>query len=37
MEYLDVIDKTIYARLKKLGDEFTLSRGIITRTGTKTQ
>ena len=28
-EYLDVIDKTIYYRLKKMGDEFTLEKGVI--------
>ena len=31
MEYLNVTDKTIYARLKKLGGEFTLKKGRITR------
>lgn len=31
-EYMDVIDKTIYARLKKMGDEFTFDKGVITRT-----
>lgn len=31
-EYMDVIDKTVYARLKKMGDEFTLDKGIITKT-----
>lgn len=31
-EYMDVIDKTVYARLKKMGDEFTLDKGVITRT-----
>lgn len=31
-EYMKVIDKTVYARLKKMGDEFTLDKGVITRT-----
>ena len=31
-EYMDVIDKTVYARLKKMGDEFRLDKGVITRT-----
>ena len=31
-EYLGVIDKTIYSRLKKMGGEFTLDKGIITKT-----
>ena len=31
MEYLNVTDKTIYARIKKLGGEFTLKKGRITR------
>ena len=30
-EYMGIIDKTIYARLKKMGNEFTLNKGIITR------
>ena len=30
-EYLDVVDKTVYYRLKKMGDEFTLENGVITR------
>lgn len=34
-EYMDVIDKTVYARLKKMGDEFTLDKGVITRTKQK--
>lgn len=32
MEYLNVSDKTIYARLKKLRGEFSLKKGRITRT-----
>ena len=31
-EYMGVIDKTVYARLKKMGDEFTLDKGVITKT-----
>ncbi len=31
-EYMGIIDKTVYARLKKMGDEFTLDKGIITKT-----
>ncbi|MBO6205007.1 MAG: AAA family ATPase, partial [Selenomonas sp.] len=31
MEYLNVTDKTIYARIKKLGGEFSLKKGRITR------
>lgn len=34
-EYMDVIDKTVYARLKKMGDEFTLDKGVITRNATE--
>ena len=30
-EYMGVIDKTVYARLKKMGDEFTLDKGVITK------
>ena len=30
-EYMGLVDKTIYARLKKMSDEFTLEKGIITR------
>lgn len=30
-EYMDVIDKTVYARLKKKGDEFRLDKGVITK------
>ena len=30
-EYLGVIDKTIYNRLRKLSDEFSLENGVITR------
>lgn len=30
-EYMDVIDKTVYARLKKMGDEFRLDKGVITK------
>ena len=31
-EYMGVIDKTVYARLKKMGNEFTLDKGVITKT-----
>lgn len=31
MEYLNVTDKTVYARIKKMGDEFTLKKGRIIR------
>lgn len=31
MEYLNITDKTVYARLKKLGDEFVLKKGRIIR------
>ena len=31
-EYMEVIDKTVYARLKKMGDEFRLDKGVITKT-----
>ena len=31
-EYMGVIDKTVYARLKKMGGEFTLDKGVITKT-----
>ncbi len=31
-EYMGIIDKTVYARLKKMGDEFTLDKGVITKT-----
>lgn len=31
-EYMGVIDKTVYARLKKMGDEFALDKGVITKT-----
>ena len=34
-EYMGVIDKTVYARLKKMGSEFTLNKGVITATGTE--
>ena len=34
-EYMGVIDKTVYARLKKMGDEFTLDKGVITKADTK--
>lgn len=30
-EYMGLIDKTIYSRLRKMGDEFTLDKGVITR------
>ena len=30
-EYMKVIDKTVYARLKKMGDEFRLDKGVITK------
>lgn len=30
-EYMGLIDKTIYARVKKMGDEFTLAKGVIIR------
>ena len=30
-EYMGVIDKTVYARLKKLDGEFTLDKGVITK------
>lgn len=30
-EYLDVIDKTIYARIRKMGGEFVLEKGVIRR------
>lgn len=29
MEYLNITDKTVYARLKKLGGEFILKKGRI--------
>lgn len=29
--YMNVIDKTVYARLKKMGGEFTLDKGVITK------
>lgn len=32
-EYLDVIDKTIYARIRKMGGEFVLEKGVIRRVG----
>lgn len=32
-EYLDVIDKTIYARIRKMGGEFVLEKGAIRRVG----
>jgi len=28
---MNVIDKTVYARLKKMGDEFRLDKGVITK------
>ena len=31
MEYLDVIDKTVYARIRKMGGEFVLKKGRIIR------
>ena len=31
VEYMGVIDKTVYARLKKMGDEFILDKGVITK------
>lgn len=34
-EYLDVIDKTIYARIRKMGGEFVLEKGVIRRVGQK--
>lgn len=34
-EYMGVIDKTVYARLKKMGGEFTLDKGVITKADTK--
>ena len=34
-EYMGVIDKTVYARLKKMGNEFTLDKGVITKADTK--
>ena len=34
MEYLGVTDKTIYARLKKMGGEFILEKGTIKRANT---
>ena len=33
MDYLEVIDKTIYARIRKLGGEFVLKKGKILRAG----
>ena len=30
-EYLDVIDKTIYTRIRKMGGEFVLEKGVIRR------
>ena len=30
-EYMDVIDKTIYARIRKMGGEFVLEKGVIRR------
>ena len=30
-EYMDVIDKTVYSRLRKMGGEFVLEKGIIRR------
>ena len=35
MEYMDLTDKTIYARLKKMGGEFVLEKGTIKRAGTE--
>jgi RecA-family ATPase len=35
MEYMDLTDKTIYARLKKVGGEFVLEKGTIKRAGTE--
>lgn len=32
-EYLDVIDKTIYARIRKMSGEFVLEKGVIRRVG----
>ena len=29
MEYLNITDKTVYARLKKMGGEFVLKKGRI--------
>ncbi len=34
-EYMGVIDKTVYARLKKMGDEFTLDKGVIMKTNSE--
>ena len=34
-EYMGVIDKTVYARLKKMGGEFTLDKGVITKADSK--
>lgn len=31
-EYMGMIDKTIYSRLKKMGDEFSLDKGVIVKT-----
>ena len=31
-EYMGLIDKTIYSRLKKMGDEFSLDKGVIVKT-----
>ena len=31
-EYMGLIDKTIYSRLKKMGGEFTLEKGVISKT-----
>ena len=31
-EYMGLIDKTIYSRLKKMGDEFYLDKGVIVKT-----
>ncbi len=34
-EYMGIIDKTVYARLKKIGNEFTLCKGVITKNNNK--
>ena len=36
-DYMEVIDKTIYYRLKKLGGEFVLERGVIRRAETESE
>ncbi len=34
-EYMGIIDKTIYARIKKMDGEFALDKGVITRNPTE--